>query len=177
MLYFRSEPICALWFLHIATFSMLPLLVLDHLVFPAIVLTFIYLMLIRITILWTTNEKISVPIWDVLSLSTISDNVLLIGLFYLSTIVGCSLLLFGQLFVLPPKSLPFLFPLLVSAYSCVHFVLFFVYFNFRQIFGGASMKANTTQRVKSQSHKTKSVNKKRNWISVNILLNKIVTKK
>lgn len=164
MLYFRSEPICALWFLHIATFSMLPLLVLDQLVFPTIVLTFIYLILVRIAILWTTNEKISAPVWDVLSLSTISDNALFICLFYLSTFVGCALLLCGQAFVPPPKSLPFLYPLLVSAYSCVHFVLFFVYFNIRQIFGGASLNANTVQRVnrRAQSNKTKSVNKKKN---------------
>lgn len=124
-------------------------------------------MLVRITILWTTNEKITAPIWDVLSLSTISDNVVFIGLFYLSTLVGCSLLVLGQMFVPPPKSLPFLFPLLVSAYSCVHFALFFVYFNIRQIFGGvtsSSKKTNTVQRVnsKTQSNKTNSKNKKKN---------------
>lgn len=135
MLYFRLEPLHALWFLHVATFSMMPLLDLDHLVFPTIVLTFIYLMLIRITIQWITNAEISSPKWDVLSLSSICDHKLLVGLFYLSTIVGCSSLVIGQHFVQPPKSLPFLFPLLTSAYSCGHFVVFFAYFNYRQIFG------------------------------------------
>lgn len=164
MLYFQFEPLCVLWFLHIATFSMMPLLALDRLVFPTIVLTFIYLMLVRITIRWVTDEKISSTPWDVLSLSSLSDNKLLIGVFYLSTIFGCSSLLAGQFFVRPPDSLPFLFPLLISAYSCGHFVLFFIYFNYRQIFGGEFVKIDTAQRVtrKTKSNKTSAVNKKKN---------------
>lgn len=135
MLYFRTDPLCVLWFLHIATFSMMPLLALDQLVFSAIVLTFIYLMLCRIAILWMTDKSVPSPKWDVLSLSSISDNKLLIGLFYLNSLFGCSSLLSAQTFVRPPVSLPFLFPSLNSAYSCVHFVMFFIYFNYRQIFG------------------------------------------
>lgn len=132
MLYFQTDPLCVLWFLHIATFSMMPLLALDQLVFPAVVLTFIYLMVIRIAILWMTDNRIPSPMWDILTLSSISDNKLLIGLFYLSCLFGCPTLLFAQMFVRPPVTLPFLFPLLNSAYSCVHFVLFFIYFNYRQ---------------------------------------------
>lgn len=134
MLYFQSDPLCVLWFLHIATFSMLPLLALDRLIYPTVVLAFIYLLLIRMAILWTADGTKQSPQWDILSLSSISDSKFLIGQFYLSNIFGCSSLLFAQLFVRPPVSLPFLFPLLNSAYSCVHFVLFFIYFNYRQIF-------------------------------------------
>lgn len=165
MLCIRSEPLCALWFLHIATFSMLPLLALDQLILPTIILTYIYFMLIRITIRWTTDEKITAPIWDVLSLSSISDNKLCVGLFYLSSVVGCPLLVVGQVFIRPPDTLPFLFPLLISAYSCVHFVLFFIYFNIRQIvFGGETCKIDTIQRrvtQKTNSYKTNTVNKKK----------------
>lgn len=143
MLYFRFEPLHALWFLHVATFSMMPLLTLDHLVFPTIVLTFIYLMLVRITIRWITNDETSSPKLDVLSLSSISDNKLNVGFFYLSTIVGCSSLVIGQIFVQPPESLPFLFPLLTSAYSCGHFVAFFVYFNYQQIFGRVEIESGS----------------------------------
>ncbi|XP_031624876.1 probable dolichyl pyrophosphate Man9GlcNAc2 alpha-1,3-glucosyltransferase isoform X2 [Contarinia nasturtii] len=158
MLSIRSEPLCALWFLHIATFSMLPLLALDQLICPTIILTYIYLMLIRITIRWPTNdstEKITAPIWDVLSFTSISDNKLFVGLFYLSSFVGCPLLVVGQLFIRPPDTLPFLFPLLISAYSCIHFVLFFIYFNIRQIFfGGATHQFDTIQRVIQKTNKS-----------------------
>lgn len=149
MLYFRLDPLHTLWFLHIATFSMLPLLAIDQLIYPTIILTFIYLMLIRVAICWSTNDKTSTTLllWDPLSLSSIYDNKFYIGVFYMSTFVGCSLLVVGQVFVRPPNSLPFLFPLLISAYSCVHFVLFFIYFNIRQIFGGAIVKIDTVQRV------------------------------
>jgi hypothetical protein len=30
--------------------------------------------------------------------------------------------------------LPFLYPLLISAYSCCHFAMFFLYFNLKQFF-------------------------------------------
>lgn len=164
MLYFQSEPLCVLWFLHTATFSMMPLLALDQLIFPTVILTFIYLLLIRITIRWITDEKVSSPQWDILSLSCISDNKMLICLFYLSAIFGCSSLLLGQMFLRPPKSLPFLFPLLTSAFSCVHFVLFFIYFNYRQIFGGEVTTFNTVRHDnrKTKIRKTKTLVKEKN---------------
>lgn len=117
---------------------MLPLLTLDRLILPVVVLTGIYLLLIRLIIVLTsTNDhptsKLSSK-WDVLSLNTISDNKSIIALFYLSTFVGCGSLLVGQLFVKPPKSLPFLLPLLISVYCCAHFVIFFLYFNHQQLF-------------------------------------------
>lgn len=160
MLYFQSDPLCVLWFLHIATFSMWPLLAIDQLIFPTIVLTFIYLMLVRIAALWTTDAKVSAPLWDVLSLSSISDNKLFIGVFYLSTLVGCSSILVGQVIVRPPESLPFLFPLLISAYSCAHFVLFFIYFNFRQIFGGGAVDIEQRVTHKAKTNKTNVKKKK-----------------
>lgn len=157
MLYFQSDPLCVLWFLHIATFSMLPLLALDRLIFPTVALTFIYLMLIRIALLWLAGDKNQSQQWDLLSLSSISDNKLLIGLFYLSSLFGCISLLFAQLFIPPPVSLPFLFPLLNSAYSCAHFVLFFIYFNYRQIFSSG----NTSDAQKAKHDKTNVPKKKK----------------
>lgn len=148
MLYFPNDPLCVLWFLHIATFSMLPLLALDQLVFPTVILTFVYLMLIRISILWMADKRLPSSQWDILSLSCICDSKLLISLFYLSSIFGCVSLLFVQTFIRPPVSLPFLFPLLNSAYSCAHFVLFFIYFNYKQIF--CNTYADSAGRVKEK---------------------------
>lgn len=157
MLYFQTDPLCVLWFLHIATFSMLPLLALDRLIFPTVILTFIYLMLVRIAILWIANDTKQSPQWDILSLSRISDSKFLIGLFYLSNLFGCTSLLFAQTFIRPPVSLPFLFPLLNSAYSCVHFVLFFIYFNYRQItFSSAPGGIQKTKHNKTNVPKKKA---------------------
>lgn len=156
MLYFPTEPLFSLWFLQIATFSMLPLLVLDQLVLPFVSLIIIYLTLIHIVVKKTHALNILSPTWDILSLNHIHDNKLIICLFYLSTLVGCTTLLIGQMFIKPPESLPFLFPLLVSAYSCVHFVLFFIYFNYRQISAAISDTSN-----KLDFSKAKKLNKKK----------------
>jgi alpha-1,3-glucosyltransferase len=51
----------------------------------------------------------------------------------LSTLAQVALII-GYLFVPPPSKLPFLHPLLISAFSCFHFVGFFIYFNVKQIF-------------------------------------------
>lgn len=159
MLYFPTDPLFVLWFLQMATFSMMPLLALDQLVFPTVILTFIYLMSIRIAILWIADNKNPSPQWDILSLGSISDSKLLIGLFYLSGLFGCMSLLFAQMFIRPPVTLPFLFPLLNSAYSCVHFVMFFIYFNYRQIFSGTFVE--TTQRVNRKIKHSKTIVPKR----------------
>lgn len=159
MLNFSSEPVISLWFLQIASFSMLPLLVLDQLVWTYVSLAVIHLALIRLVVASTMHSKqILSPKWDVLSLKHIVDSELIICLYYLSTIVGCTLLLLGQQFIKPPQKLPFLFPLLISAYSCIHFVAFFIYFNYRQLAGAAvKLKSTNKQQVKG----TATINKKK----------------
>lgn len=148
MLYFNSEPLICLWFLQIASFSMLPLLVLDQLVLAYVSLTIIYLVLIRIILaLSMHSKKILSPKWDVLSLKHIFDSELIISFYYLSTFVGCTLLLLGHQIIEPPQKLPFLFSLLISAYSCFHFVAFFIYFNYRQL-AGAIVESTHKQRAK-----------------------------
>lgn len=151
MLYFITEPILCLWFLQIASFSMLPLFVLDELILPFILLTVIYLILIRIVVCLSTKPKHTLsPTWDLLSFCYINDNKLIICLFYLSTFVGCSLLLLCQLVVKPPKSLPFLIPLLISTYCCLHFVGFFIYFNYRQLLStGFFTSVTSTKKTRS----------------------------
>lgn len=46
---------------------------------------------------------------------------------------GCVFLFVFSLLWEPPKGYPDLFPLLISVYSCLHFVGFFVYFNIKQL--------------------------------------------
>uniref|UniRef100_A0A182M0S4 dolichyl-P-Glc:Man9GlcNAc2-PP-dolichol alpha-1,3-glucosyltransferase n=1 Tax=Anopheles culicifacies TaxID=139723 RepID=A0A182M0S4_9DIPT len=130
------EPLASGWFLQVATFSMMPLLHKDGLTGAFVGLTIISLMLLR-----TANERRrSQPSHDALYLrGFLPDGIankptgsVLVALFYLS-LLGQILLLVAFLCLSPPAHLPFLYPLLISAYSCGHFVLFFLYFNYRQL--------------------------------------------
>ncbi|XP_066257936.1 dolichyl pyrophosphate Man9GlcNAc2 alpha-1,3-glucosyltransferase [Euwallacea similis] len=61
----------------------------------------------------------------------------LIALLHHITIVvslfGCIILFILSLCWEPPRRYPDLFPLIISVYSCVHFVGFFIYFNIKQL--------------------------------------------
>lgn len=138
ILIFPMDMFMVFWFFQVSTFSMFPLLVKDGLLYAFIGLSVLYLVLIKIIIdyskhqkhqdlnflqiLWRINEKSD---WKFM------EN-LMITCYVLSTIAEI-LLVIGFLFVPPPATLPFLHPLLISAFSCCHFVMFFVYFNVRQI--------------------------------------------
>jgi alpha-1,3-glucosyltransferase len=57
---------------------------------------------------------------------------LLLVTFFVS-LTGCLALTVCSATVSPPSQYPDLFPLLISIYSCAHFIAFFAYFNYRQI--------------------------------------------
>uniref|UniRef100_A0A182S7W0 Alpha-1,3-glucosyltransferase n=1 Tax=Anopheles maculatus TaxID=74869 RepID=A0A182S7W0_9DIPT len=134
------EPLVSCWFLQLATFSMLPLLHKDGLSGAFVGLSLISLTLLRTARETKSSNKNHNPSYDVLHLrgllpdgfanqSTFGSVV--VTLFYLS-LLGQVLLLVAFLCLAPPAHLPFLYPLLISAYSCGHFVLFYLYFNYRQ---------------------------------------------
>lgn len=125
ILYFPFDPLLSLWFLQISTFSMFPLIIKDNLLIPFIGLSGIYFISLKILLRYSGLRYKNVK--D-LKLKNFLKN-----LFNLS-MIGEILLIVGFLFVKPPENLPFLFPFLVSAYSCIHFVIFFLYFNCVQIF-------------------------------------------
>uniref|UniRef100_A0A182WG93 dolichyl-P-Glc:Man9GlcNAc2-PP-dolichol alpha-1,3-glucosyltransferase n=1 Tax=Anopheles minimus TaxID=112268 RepID=A0A182WG93_9DIPT len=133
------EPLFSCWFLQVATFSMMPLLHKDGLTGAFVGLTIINLMLIRAANEQTQGSQKS---FDVLHLrgflpketANKSAGSALVALFYLS-LLGQMVLLVAFLYLSPPTHLPFLYPLLISAYSCGHFVVFYLYFNYRQLVG------------------------------------------
>lgn len=51
------------------------------------------------------------------------------------SMTGVVILSLANNFINPPKRYPDLFPLLISIYCCIHFCLFFIYFNYQQISG------------------------------------------
>lgn len=159
-LYFQYEPFACYWFLLISSFSMIPLIIKDGLLIAFFALTLFFA--ISISWLWFTesyflnnsnNEEISKNASKGkskskssnkkfkskqketkvdLNESIVTSRKLLTVLFYLS-IGGSVLLAFCNKFIKAPKNYPDLFPLLLSIYSCGHFILFCLYFNYRQI--------------------------------------------
>ncbi|XP_050079088.1 probable dolichyl pyrophosphate Man9GlcNAc2 alpha-1,3-glucosyltransferase [Anopheles maculipalpis] len=151
------EPLVSCWFLQLATFSMLPLLHKDGLTGAFVGLTLISLTLLRTVRETKSSNKNQKPSYDVLHLRGLlpegfitnqSAGSVFVTLFYLS-LLGQVLLLVAFLCLAPPAHLPFLYPLLISAYSCGHFVLFYLYFNYRQF---CSDQAESDQPSKD-SHK------------------------
>jgi len=149
-LYFPVEPFACFWFLSISTFSMLPLLLKDGLLISYIALTVFY----SVSVLLTVNLDLGDLASNSIELtppgiktsqhknkkagrkpsetqSFVLKKVLLVSFFV--SLVGCLVLTICSVTVSPPSRYPDLFPLLISIYSCAHFVAFFAYFNYRQI--------------------------------------------
>lgn len=110
LLPFCSFP--AVWFQTMATFSMAPLLQKDGLSLASVSLLVIFMTasLIVFNPLRTTWTK----------------------LMYTASSVGMVLLQFGLHFLPVPSRYPDLFPVLISSFSCAHFLIFSCYFHYVQ---------------------------------------------
>lgn len=150
MLLFPLEPIPCLWFLQISTFSMLPLIIKDNLLIGYLALSCFYILVVKLlSEIYFKNEKNQ--FFDIFLLRNFfnlkskvksSKKVLEINFVDKSMLYGFYLSFLGSIFIIlcsftiqPPESLPHLFPLIISAYSCGHFLLFLIYFNVKQLFG------------------------------------------
>uniref|UniRef100_A0A7G3AJJ0 Alpha-1,3-glucosyltransferase n=1 Tax=Lutzomyia longipalpis TaxID=7200 RepID=A0A7G3AJJ0_LUTLO len=138
LLYFPFDPITCLWLLEIATFSMVPLLQKDGLFTAFLALQGIFLLSIRLYHLMASKGRKDSMDFLLLGCFVVSKTVrwqdnLKIWAFYLS-LTGQVALLIGQELITPPENLPYLFPYLISAFSGLHFIAFFLYFNVRQLF-------------------------------------------
>lgn len=135
---------------------MLPLLLKDNLIYPFFIGNLIYLLIIKLVLQCLDNGKDKISKLnkiDILNLKLLDNTtatngkniktpktqlktwniqMIFINLFYLS-LIGMLILLISILYVPTPVHLPHLYPLLISAYSCGHFLLFFIYFNCKQL--------------------------------------------
>ncbi|XP_034946557.1 probable dolichyl pyrophosphate Man9GlcNAc2 alpha-1,3-glucosyltransferase [Chelonus insularis] len=147
----HKDVLPCFWFLIVSVFSMLPLLVKDGLIIAVVGLMMFYITIVLLItdnlssefgIKKPTNEPIgkkskkkksSIPVKpkEDLNLSWINYSKMY-G--FIISMLGMIVLMIGILFCNPPDRYPDLFPLLISLYSCGHFLLFFVYFNVKQIF-------------------------------------------
>lgn len=155
-MHFPEDPFMCFWFLIVSTFSMLPLLIKDGLIIPYAVTTMIYVCFYSIAL------KLDQPnagffsffnanrVYKAIQPSKSDNSVLLkllSGNFFVS-VLGMFWLTFASILVEPPLKYPDLFPLLVSVYSCSHFVLFFLYFNYQQLSMPTSIPSVLNVKVK-----------------------------
>jgi len=151
LLHFHNDPFPCFWFLIISHFSMLPLFIKDELYLAYLATMFFYFF--SVSFMWPdifydnkTNSSSSVIVHkskariqqyrkdkSLSDLLRCDKRTHLLVAFY-GSILGVLLLSIVSKFVEPPKRYPDLFPLLVSVYSCGHFLIFFIYFNYIQLF-------------------------------------------
>lgn len=116
LMYSPQNTFICTWFVSITTFSMLPLLIKDNLLVPFISMSLIYF------IVYNNIEKLISKKNETSKLHLLRN----ISLF------GCTILTIFSIVLKPPQKYPYLWPLIISTYSCIHFIAFLVYFNFNQ---------------------------------------------
>lgn len=163
LLCFHNDPLPCFWFLIISHFSMIPLFIKDDLYLAYLGTMIFYFSFV----FWTwpdlfyngrtsslsKNKSKSKGRMEQRKKSKLLSDLLnhskkswLLVAFY-GSMSGVLLLSIVSQFVEPPERYPDLFPLLVSIYSCGHFVIFFIYFNYVQLF--VLRKASVAGKVKS----------------------------
>ncbi|XP_034237190.1 dolichyl pyrophosphate Man9GlcNAc2 alpha-1,3-glucosyltransferase [Thrips palmi] len=140
-----SDPFLSMWFTTVSSFSMLPLLLKDGLLIPTVALSVFHIVAttLMVNVLASTSLK-----------SNKSDNQNVTNFWWWAvfslSMMGCAVLTLLTVAVKPPKHLPDLFPLLISVYSCIHFLGFLLYFNYKQFsLSGISLR----QTVDEKKHK------------------------
>lgn len=164
LLHFHNDPLPCFWFLIISHFSMLPLFIKDELYlayFGTIIFYFCFVFWMWSDIFHNDKTKSSLNKNTSKSKSKIQQHKKnkffsnfpsynkkswLFIAFY-GSILGVFLLSIVSKFVKPPEKYPDLFSLLISIYSCGHFLSFFIYFNYVQLF--ALRKEILMSKVKS----------------------------
>ncbi|XP_063832894.1 dolichyl pyrophosphate Man9GlcNAc2 alpha-1,3-glucosyltransferase [Ostrinia nubilalis] len=139
-LHLPDDPFMSFWFLLVSNFSMLPLLIKDGLIIPFVGLNVIYISFFTICL---RLARLNAGVFSFMNASLVYQTIsqkressvfmkLLSTAFFFS-LLGMFWLTIGSVCVEPPPQYPDLFPLLVSMYSCCHYVMFFIYFNYQQI--------------------------------------------
>lgn len=130
-------PLMAIWFLAASTFSMLPLLLKDGLLLPYAVtsLAFVYLSVYLHSALKTSEDELRLGQCHKLTQYCFSKHTvnLLIKCTFGASLCVMTGLSFASVAVEPPAKLPDLFPVLVSVFSFLQFLVLLLYFNLVQL--------------------------------------------
>ncbi|KAL8597872.1 hypothetical protein ACOMHN_061405 [Nucella lapillus] len=109
-----DHPLVITWFISISTFSMIPLLVKDGLLIPSLAATVLCSEYIRVT------------------LRPMHQQPGLVKMAYCLSLCGALALAVISQGLTPPEKLPDLYTLMMTTYSCGHFVAFLAYFHYLQ---------------------------------------------
>ncbi|ESP05232.1 hypothetical protein LOTGIDRAFT_102561 [Lottia gigantea] len=140
-----KHPYIALWFLSISTFSMLPLLIKDGLLIQCCGLSVVFLILAY----YSSQQQFS-------HYTSRLQNWM--KFMFFSSIFGAVILTVCSEVVQPPPRLPDIFPVLISAYSCGHFLFFLFLFHYCQFFNNVPNYVEKHRKV--SQHKKFSKEKK-----------------
>ncbi|RZF48759.1 hypothetical protein LSTR_LSTR014423 [Laodelphax striatellus] len=140
LLQFPQDQFPCFWFLIISTFSMSHLFMKDNILIPYIGLTvFFYLFILSAldlkSIITTSviSAQTRVPSFFGRKFMLNIDFCRIVKWVFHLSMLGCLIITVCSLTLEPPEKYPDLYPLLISFYSFIHFLLFFIYFNFSQI--------------------------------------------
>lgn len=117
LMYSPQNTFICTWFVTITTFSMLPLFIKDNLSVPFISMSLVYF------IVYHNIEKLILKQKKTSTLYLIRNM----------SLFGCMILTICSIIIKSPQKYPYLWPLIISTYSCIHFIAFLMYFNFNQL--------------------------------------------
>ncbi|CAH1241152.1 ALG6 [Branchiostoma lanceolatum] len=146
------RPFTSTWFLTIATFSMLPLLVKDGLVMATLITSILFIIAVELGLQGVSlDPTVGCPVclWSSKNLPWLPHRMFFYAVksgFYAS-LMGALFLGLLSIAVPPPSSLPDLWPVLISVYSCLHFLGFTLYYHIVQLMAPGT-KETTVQKAK-----------------------------
>ncbi|KAH3698058.1 dolichyl pyrophosphate Man9GlcNAc2 alpha-1,3-glucosyltransferase-like [Dreissena polymorpha] len=140
-----DHPFWCIWFLQVSTFSMLPLLIKD-----GQLIAYVALMVLYPLVYYNLYPKV-VQYGPSTTTEKWADIFAKLG--FCISCVGQLLLSVAMVIFPPPAGLPDLFPLVISVFSCAHFLLFTLYFHVQQFTSGPYVN---TGAIKSEAKKIKS---------------------
>lgn len=142
---------------------MVPLLKRDELLLALVPLVLLYILLFRVIVRLTTGRTFAgkVHVYDFLSMGSLCSNnelVILLGNFCYND--AFIYIILAQFLIPPPARFPHIFDLLISVYCCAHFLLFYIYFTLRQLYGFCDNDKIILDMEKPSSKRAKKLQKR-----------------
>lgn len=137
-LLYGKDPVMVSWLVVTSVFSMLPLLSKDGLVVPCLALTLLWVLLNKLALSYSLNSRYSITPDSAFSQDGSMSSKLFNafqgyrGSLYLYSMAAMSVLALVFTCVQPPSRYPDLFSVFIALVACAHFILFAVYFHYRQ---------------------------------------------
>jgi alpha-1,3-glucosyltransferase len=178
------HTLISIWFLLVSTFSMTPLLIKDGLslaILPCMILFYLladilldHLHLVEIITMQPSTREVPLSSKKGRTVKAVIQNATIhcvslyddrrLAILFLLSSTGMASLILISLSLPPPARLPDLYPVLVSLYSCAHFLAFLVFFHWAQLTDGEGLdnkSGEMNSRATKSDHASNSRNTKR----------------